>query len=83
LAAGYPISAPKLLSFYEKHRDDICAVSVDCGKLDYISSAGLRVMLIMQKGSAGGVTLYGVNEVVTEILSQAGFNSILNIVDSH
>jgi hypothetical protein len=44
LAAGYPISAPKLLSFYEKHRDDICAVSVDCGKLDYISSAGLRVI---------------------------------------
>lgn len=81
MAAGYPISAPKLLSFYEKHRDDICAVSVDCGKL--ISSAGLRVMLIMQKGSAGGVTLYGVNEVVTEILSQAGFDSILNIVDSH
>ena len=76
MAAGYPISAPKLLSFYEKHRDDICAVSVDCGKLDYISSAGLRVMLIMQKGSAGGVTHYGVNEVVTEILSQAGFDSM-------
>ena len=77
------ISAPKLLSFYEKHRDDIRAVSVDCGKLDYISSAGLRVMLIMQKGSAGGVTLYGVNEAVTEILSQTGFDSILNIVESH
>jgi hypothetical protein len=40
-------------------------------------------MLIMQKGSAGGVTLYGVNEVVTEIPSKAGFDSILNIVDSH
>lgn len=77
------ISAPKLLSFYEKHRDDIRAVSVDCGKLDYISSAGLRVMLIMQKGSAGGVTLYGMNEAVTEILSQTGFDSILNIVESH
>ena len=79
MAAGYPISAPKLLSFYEKHRDDICAVSVDCGKLDYISSAGLRVMLIMQKGCENGVTIAEINEVVTEILEQTGFDQILTI----
>jgi anti-anti-sigma regulatory factor len=37
----------------------------------------------MHKACAGGVTLCGANEVVTEILSQTGFDSILNIIESH
>lgn len=78
------ITAPNLLSFFEKaqaeHPAD--AVTVDCSRLDYISSAGLRVLLIMHKACAGGVTLCGANEVVTEILSQTGFDSILNIIDN-
>ena len=41
------ISATNLLAFYERHRGDIHAVHVDCEKLDYISSAGLRVLLII------------------------------------
>ena len=74
------ISAPDLLSFYEKHRDDIRAVSVDCRKPDYISSAGLRVLLNMQKGCAGGVTLENINDVVREILEQTGFDSFLPFI---
>ena len=73
------ITAPNLLAFYEKHRDDIQAVEVDCGSLDYISSAGLRVLLIMHKGSADGVTLYGINPVVRDILAQTGFDDIFSI----
>lgn len=75
------ISAPNLLAFYERHRGDIQAVHVDCGKLDYISSAGLRVLLIMQKGCAGGVTLTGINNVVREILEQTGFDTLLTILE--
>lgn len=57
-------------------------MTVDCSHLDYISSAGLRVLLIMHKVYTGGVTLCGANEVVTEILSQTGFDSILKIIDN-
>ena len=77
------ITAPNLLSFFEKAQAErpADAVTVDCSRLDYISSAGLRVLLIMHKACAGGVTLCSANEVVTEILSQTGFDSILNIVE--
>ena len=50
----------------------------NCGCLDYISSAGLRVLLIMHKACKGGVSLHGENEVVSEILSQTGFDSIFH-----
>ena len=49
-----------------------------CNHLDYISSAGLRVLLIMHKACKGGVSLHGENEVVSEILSQTGFDSIFH-----
>ena len=74
------ITAPNLLAFYEKHRDDIRSVQIDCRSLDYISSAGLRVLLIMQKGSADGVTLYGINPLVGDILAQTGFDNIFSLV---
>ena len=74
------ITAPSLLSFFEKTNaaQTIEAVTVDCSRLDYISSAGLRVLLIMHKACKGGVTLQGENAVVTEILEQTGFDSIFH-----
>ena len=44
----------------------------------YISSAGLRVLLIMHKACTGGVSLYDANEIVREILEQTGFDSIFH-----
>ncbi|MBQ3416516.1 MAG: STAS domain-containing protein [Ruminococcus sp.] len=73
------ITAPHLLAFYEAHKDQVKSVRIDCKKLDYISSAGLRVLLIMHKGCVGGVTLFGVNDVVREILEQTGFDAAVNI----
>jgi len=73
------ITAPNLLTFYETHKDQVKAVRIDCTNLEYISSAGLRVLLIMKKGSVGGVTLNGINDVVKEILEQTGFDSVVNI----
>ena len=74
------ITAPSLLSFFEKTNSEqsVDAVEVDCGHLDYISSAGLRVLLIMHKACKGGVSLYGENEVVKEIMEQTGFDSIFH-----
>ena len=74
------ITAPNLLSFFEKTRSAqaVDTVTVDCSRLDYISSAGLRVLLIMHKACRNGVSLRGENEVVSEILSQTGFDSVFH-----
>ena len=74
------ITAPSLLSFFDKAKSEqsVDAVDVDCSRLDYISSAGLRVLLIMHKACKGGVSLHGENEVVSEIMCQTGFDSIFH-----
>ena len=74
------ITAPSLLSFFEKTKSQqsVDAVEVDCGRLDYISSAGLRVLLVMHKACKGGVSLRDENEVVSEIMSQTGFDSVFH-----
>ena len=51
---------------------------MDCSRLDYISSAGLRVLLLMHKACKGGVSLHGENEAVKEIIEQTGFDSIFH-----
>ena len=51
----------------------------DCHALDYVSSAGLRVLQIIQKGCKEGVTLTGANDLVSDIISQTGFSEILAI----
>ena len=50
-------------------------------KLEYISSAGLRVLLAMQKlmNQQGEMVLQNVNEAVTETLEVTGFSDILSI----
>ncbi|WP_196810148.1 STAS domain-containing protein [Butyrivibrio sp. WCD3002] len=54
-------------------------MQIDCHALDYISSAGLRVLVIMKKGCKEGVSLIGVNDLVSDILGQTGFSEILGI----
>ena len=72
------LTAPKILSFYEKtsHEKNIKAVYIDCKDLRYISSAGLRVLLIMKKNSEDGVFLEHVGPQIMEILETTGFDSI-------
>ena len=60
-------------------------LAVDCTALDYISSAGLRVLLGMAKrlggaGAGGGaVRLFGLNETVREVFDISGFSTILAV----
>jgi len=72
------LTAPKILSFYENtaNEKNIKAVSVDCEELQYISSAGLRVLLIMKKNSEEGMSLENVKPEIMEILETTGFDSI-------
>lgn len=77
------LTAPHLLTLYERvtEQQTVNSVDIDCSELEYISSAGLRVLMIMTKGSKDGVKLEGVNETVKEILEQTGFDSILEVVE--
>ena len=54
---------------------------LDCSKLDYISSAGLRVLLSAHKimSRKGGMTVTHVNEIVREVFDVTGFADILDI----
>ena len=57
-------------------------VILDLGQLDYISSAGLRVVLMAAKRakqSSGSFALCGLQENVREVFEISGFLSILTV----
>ncbi len=58
-------------------------VVLDFSALDYISSAGLRILLGAAKrlsGPGGGLRLFGLNESVREVFQISGFSTILPVV---
>ncbi len=58
---------------------------VDFTALDYISSAGLRVLLGTAKrlrGAGGALHLFGLNETVREVFDISGFSAILAVSGS-
>ncbi|MFH1737877.1 MAG: STAS domain-containing protein [bacterium] len=58
---------------------------LDLGELDYLSSAGLRVILSTAKklkSSQGTLSLCSLQEMVSEVFSVAGFSSFLPIFGS-
>ncbi len=63
---------------------DACqgAVTLDCGSLEYISSAGLGVLLKTQKrllASGGKLKLTGVSRHLQDIFRYSGFDQIFEI----
>ncbi|OLC10968.1 MAG: hypothetical protein AUH69_08110 [Actinobacteria bacterium 13_1_40CM_4_65_12] len=58
------------------------AITLDCRGLEYISSAGLGVLLKTQKrliASAGKLRLVGVNRHLRDIFQYSGFDQIFEI----
>ena len=60
---------------------DVNKLVLDMSRLEYISSAGLRVLLSAQKvmNKQGEMKLLHVNDVVMEIFEVTGFTDILTI----
>ena len=57
-------------------------VVIDCAALEYLSSAGLGVLLKTQKrllAAGGKLRLVGVNRHLQDIFSYSGFDQILDI----
>ena len=75
------ITAPGLLSLYKEieNKDKIDGICIDMKNLEYISSAGLRVLLIIRKGIRNGANLSLVNmtDTVREIIETTGFDTIM------
>lgn len=63
---------------FEKEIMAVLPTELDASALEYISSAGLRVLLKLTK-TVGDVTVVNVNSDVYEILDVTGFTSILNV----
>ena len=74
-------TAPELEAFMEKELKDTQELVFDLTDLEYISSAGLRVLLKVQKymNKKGDFKLTHVSEVIEEIFEITGFSDILTI----
>ena len=72
-------TAPELEGVLTDHYDGTGALVIDCEKLAYISSAGLRVLLAAQKKTQGAMKLTNVCELVMEVFEMTGFVDILVI----
>ena len=74
-------TAPELESELKKSLPGVTELIMDFEKLDYISSAGLRVLLSAQKIMAkqGRMKIVHANEMVMEVFEVTGFSDILTI----
>ena len=74
-------TAPDLEQKLRASLDGVSELTLDLEKLEYISSAGLRVLLAAQKlmSKKGEMKVKNVNEAVSEVFEVTGFSDILTI----
>lgn len=74
-------TAPKLEAFLKESLNGVAELTLDFAQLEYISSAGLRVLLSTQKvmSKAGSMVVKNVNADIDEIFEITGFSDILTI----
>jgi len=75
------VTAPELEKALNDALGDLSELTLDFEKLDYLSSAGLRVLLSAQKAMSGRgcMKVLHVNETIMEIFEVTGFSDILTI----
>ncbi len=74
-------TAPQLESELKSELAGVTTLVMDFEKLEYISSAGLRVLLSAEKvmNKQGEMKVIHVSDVINEIFEVTGFSDILNI----
>lgn len=74
-------TAPQLEQELTASLDGVTHLTLDMTKLDYLSSAGLRVILSAQKrmNKQGQMVVRNVNETIMEVFEVTGFVDILTI----
>lgn len=75
------VTAPELEASLKEDLDKVENLVLDFSNLEYISSAGLRILLSAHKSMAGkgGMKVKNVNEIVNEVFEVTGFSDILTI----
>jgi anti-anti-sigma factor len=76
---NYSILEKKLMDMIDSHHDKIL---VDCAKMDYVSSSGLRILLMALKKitmAKGKFVLCSLQENIREIFEISGFTNIFEI----
>lgn len=74
-------TAPQLEAVLKASLPGVAHLVLDFAQLDYLSSAGLRVLLEAQKqmNKQGDIVVRHVNETIAEIFDMTGFCDILTI----
>lgn len=74
-------TSPELDAVLNESLPGVTELVLDFADLSYISSAGLRVLLIAQKTMAtqGSMKVCNVNDVIMEIFELTGFSGIITI----
>ena len=74
-------TAPQLEAELRSGLEGVQALTIDMGKLVYISSAGLRVLLKAQKvmNKQGKMTVKNVSQEIKDVFEVTGFDELLNI----
>lgn len=74
-------TAPQLDAELKQSVNGVTALIFDFAELEYISSAGLRVLLAAQKvmNKQGSMVIRHVNETIMEVFEVTGFSEILSI----
>ena len=78
-APSAPILERKINRLIDEDHYDLL---LDCTRMDYLSSAGMRVLLASTKKlktKKGVLVLFSVNDEVGEVIKMAGFDKILPI----
>ena len=76
------VTAPELDSLLQEKISGIKDLVLDFAAVDYISSAGLRVILMANQQMEdvdGNMTVTNVNEDVRDVFEMTGFDSLLNL----
>ena len=74
------MTAPALEQELKQTTEKITELTLDFKELQYISSAGLRVVLGAHKAMKGNLVIKNVNAMVMEVFDVTGFSDILTIV---
>ena len=75
------VSTDLLEKTHQNNYNKVCALVLDFSQLQYISSAGLRVLSATQKtmNTQGSMVIRGINETIMEVFEVTGFCDILTL----
>ena len=77
------LTAPELAALLDKELGGVTALTLDFAECDYVSSAGLRVLLATfkkMKSAKGSMELVNVGENFKDVLQNTGLDAVFGLV---